>query len=228
MRIATFLGVLAASMVTMAGTAIADGPGGGGSGFGHAGQLAVTWDQALGSTFVVSGNTTGLGGPGSWSMLDFQYVSLSNNGGSGTHFGLAPSAHYFVIDNLSVGGQVMFGMTNVSPANGGQSTSFTSWGIAPEVGYNVGLTDNLSVWPKAFFGYQSSSQSNNGPTVNTSALGVYVPVLYHPTNHFFVGIGPNFSLQLSGSASQNGQSVDTSKATVFGLFATFGGYFLGD
>ena len=92
---------------------------GGAANFGKAGQLAISWDQAIGTPFVVAGASAAAGGasgfgqpPGSWSMIDFQYVSLSNNGGSGTQFGLAPAADYFVIDNLSVGGQLLLSIAN--------------------------------------------------------------------------------------------------------------------
>jgi hypothetical protein len=207
---------------------------GGTPNFGKSGQLAISWDQALGTPFVVGGTASGLGGtaplvPGSWSMIDFQYVSLNNNGGSATQFGLAPAADFFVIDNLSVGGQLLFSIASTSP-NQGPGTSYTSFGIAPEVGYNIGLTDRISVWPKLFFGYQSTSVSNNGGSYSEGALGVYVPFLYHPAQHFFLGIGPNFATQLISNISpgNGGPSVDGSKATTFGITATFGGYFLGD
>jgi hypothetical protein len=207
---------------------------GGTPSFGKAGQLAISWDQALGTPFVAAGATPATSGiaplvPGSWSLIDFQYVSLNNNGGSATQFGLAPAADYFVIDNLSVGGQVMFSIESNSPSQG-QGNSYTSVGIAPQVGYNIGLTDRISVWPKLFFGFETTSVSNNGPSYNEGAIGVFVPFLYHPVQHFFLGLGPNFATQLISNVSPgNGAaSQDGFKATTFGITATFGGYFLGD
>ena len=222
--------VSAASLVSS--VALADG---GGPNFGKSGQLAISWDQALGTPFVVAGSSgAGLGGlaplvPGSWSLIDFQYLSLNNNGGSATQFGLAPAADFFVIDNLSVGGQLLFSLASTSPSQG-SGVSQTTFGIGPEVGYNVGITDNISVWPKVFFGYQSASVSNNGGSSSVGAIGVYVPFLYHPAPHFFLGIGPNFATQIISSVSpgNGGASVDGYKATSFGLTATFGGYFLGN
>lgn len=225
MRLSIFgTAFVAASLVSAA--AFADAPT-----FGKSGQLAITWDQALATMYPgVSGGgaSPGLGGPGSWSMVDFQYASVSNNGGSGTHFGIAPDAAYFVIDNLSVGGQVLLSIGSYSPSGGGQGTGYTAWGIAPQVGYNIGITDNISFWPKLSFSYSSSSVNNNGPTYSQAGLGIFAPFLYHPTNHFFLGAGPDLGLQLSSSASQNGVSVDQGKITSFGIMATFGGYFLGD
>jgi hypothetical protein len=207
----------------------ADGPK-----FGRAGQLAISWDQAMGTPFIVGGLIPGgIAGtapliPGSWSLIDFQYVSLTNNGGSATQFGVAPAADFFVVDNLSIGGQVLFAIASTSPSQGSGVTE-TSFGIAPQVGYNIALGESFSVWPKVFFAYQTQSVSNNGGSANESALGAYVPLLYHPVSHFFIGIGPNFATQLGNSVSpaNGGPSADETKATTVGLTATFGGYFLG-
>jgi hypothetical protein len=214
---------------------------GGGPNFGKSGQLAISWDQAIGTPYVVGGaaGATAAGGaggagvllapPGSWSMIDFQYASLSNNGGSGTQFGLAPAADYFIMDNISVGGQILFSLASYSPPQG-PGVSATTFGIAPQVGYNLGLTDNISFWPKLFFQYANTGISNNVGSVSSAAIGIFAPFLYHPVQHFFVGIGPNFSAQVISSFSPGGggASVDLAKATTFGITATFGGYFLGD
>lgn len=223
--------VLVAASVTTATASAADS----GPNFGKAGQLAISWDQALGTPFVVAGEGPASGGgvapliPGSWSMIDFQYASANNNGGSATQFGLAPAADYFIIDNLSIGGQVLFSLASTSPSQG-TGVSVTTFGIAPQVGYNIGITDNISFWPKLFFGYESTSVSNNGGSYSEAALGIYAPFLYHPVQHFFLGIGPNLATQLISSVTPagGGASGDGFKATTFGLTATFGGYFLGD
>ena len=120
-------------------------------------------------------------------------------------------------------------MGSYSPSGGGNSSSVTTFGIAPQVGYNLGLTDSISFWPKLYFGYTSSSTNNNGPTFSSGALGIYAPFLYHPVQHLFLGLGPNFSTQLVASESQNGNSAQNyPKVTVFGVMATIGGYFLGN
>jgi hypothetical protein len=215
--------VLFLTVFAVPAAALADGP----TTFGKAGQLAISWDQPMGGVAVSAAG--GLSAPVSMSAIDFQYITASNNGGSGTHFGIAPAADYFVIDSLSIGGQVLFGLSSLSPGNGGPSSSVTSFGIAPQVGYNLGLTDNISFWPKLYFAYVSSSTNNNGPSVSTGTLGIFAPFLYHPAQHFYLGIGPNLASQLVVSQSNNGNSTQNpSKLTVFGVMATFGGWFLGD
>jgi hypothetical protein len=96
------------------------------------------------------------------------------------------------------------------------------------VGYNLPLSDTVSFWPKVYFGYATYSTSNNGPSGNESAIGVYAPFLFHPVPHFFIGIGPNASTQLSNSESLGGMNSDLAKVTQIGLQATLGGWFLGD
>jgi len=207
-------------------------------GFGDSGQVAITWDQSLASTYLGT-ITSGIGQigavlpPPSWSMLDAQYTSFANNGGSVTRFGLAPTLDYFVIDNLSLGAQLLFGIATVSPPSGqgNQSTTLTTFGIAPQIGYDIRLGDSFSFWPKAFFAYATTSTSNNGPTGAVASVGLFAPLLYHPVRHFYIGIGPDLSTQLGNSSSQsNGNTTTTTyddKATAFGLMATFGGYFGG-
>jgi hypothetical protein len=228
MRIKAYL-LISLPLMLMASTAGADEPT-----FGRSGQLAVTWDQGLGSSGVstesFAAGSAVVVTPGSESTLDFQYLSLSGNGGTAEHFGLAPSVHYFVGDNISLGAQVLFGVTNVSSGhdvssvNGTSSTTMVDWGVAPSVGYNIAVGDRVSIWPRVFFGYGNASTNHNGPSLSVVSLGAYVPVIFHPVNHFFLGIGPNVYTQLSVS---NGFSSDVAKVTAVGLFATFGGYFLG-
>ena len=49
---------------------------------------------------------------------------------------LAPAADYFVVDNVSLGAQVLFGLVTSSPGGNGNSTTTTLYGLAPEVGYD--------------------------------------------------------------------------------------------
>ena len=229
MRFAMLAGVVVASLAVPA-VAHAAGPA-----FGGAGQLVVSDDQPLGGGIVSSSSALGQPTPpSSLSTVSFQFGALSNNGGSGTEFAVAPAADYFVIPNLSVGGNILFEL--LSPAHGsGTGTSYTLFGIAPRVGYNIPLTDMISIWPKVYFSYITGSASNNGGSANAAAIGIFAPVMFVPATHFVLGIGPNFSTQLSsnstaspaGSVSVSG-STSLPKVTQVGIQATIGGWFLGD
>jgi hypothetical protein len=57
-----------------------------------------------------------------------------------------------------------------------------------------------------------------GGTDAVWGAAAFAPLLFHPANHFFLGLGPSFALDLFGSGS-------APKATVFGLRSLVGGYF---
>jgi hypothetical protein len=247
-------------------TAWADGPR-----FGGARQLVITDDQPLGAVgstglFTKSSPQTGSPSdtvlPSSTSTASFQFATLSRNGGDGTAFAVAPAADYFVIRNLSVGANVLFGLLNPAPgprqpaieppplpgAAPGAATSPPSWrlsetvfGIAARVGYNLTLTDTISFWPNLYFGYieistTTSGSANGFPSSgsNAIAIGYYVPIMFQLATHFLLGIGPNFSTQLSNNQTSGSTAIfETSGlsqplVTQVGVQATIGGWFLGD
>lgn len=237
--LATGFGVSA--MVLAAGTAqAADEPP-----FGKAGELSIGSDLnlvATGSLITQAG--AGFSGGGASvltpaTMLDIGGTSSSNNGGSQIGFTVAPAADYFVIDNLSLGLELLFGYQSYSPGSvtlttpagstttSPPSTNLTEYGVAPRVGYNIPIGGSVSIWPKVFFEHAGYSVGGAGKGYgNIQLLGAYVPVLYHPTPHFYVGLGPNILTELG--ASSDGQSA-TSKITSYGIFGSAGGWFrIGD
>jgi hypothetical protein len=219
MRFGIFAGVLvAASVVPAAAWAQ--------SKFGGAGQLVISDDQPLGEVQarVGTGTLSTPTLPGSQSMVAFEFASVSNNGGSGTAFGLNPAADYFVIPNLSVGGEILFELINPAVPTGAQSPTITAFGFAPRVGYNIGITDMISFWPKLEIEYEEFSASNNGGYGNVFSLGISAPFIISPVPHFFFGIGPTFGAQLSNTIDGTAGA----KVVAFGLAAQVGGWFLGD
>jgi hypothetical protein len=140
---------------------------------------------------------------------------------------IAPALDYFVIDGLSVGGQIGYGRQS----QGDFSSQLI--GIGPRVGYNLGLTDNISIWPRLHFRYamistdvqftdpvtgESRTEKQSGSKMT---VGVDAPILFHPVPHFFVGIGPFFSMDLSSKHEDE----DSTKDTAFGLATVVGGWF---
>jgi hypothetical protein len=212
-----FAGLVVASLAVPT-VARAAGPA-----FGGAGQLVVSDDQPLGSGALGSSGLVAPTPPASISSVSFEFGALSNSGGSGTEFALAPAADYFVIPNLSVGGNILFGI--LSPAHGsgaasGPGTTYTLFGIAPRVGYNIPL--------KLYFGYTTLSGSGGGGGANAASLGIFAPIMFVPATHFVLGIGPNFSTQLSSNVTSGSTSASAAKLTQVGIQATIGGWFLGD
>jgi hypothetical protein len=229
-------GVLAASaVVSFGGDAQAQG-----TAFGRAGELGISWDQPLVAGTLASvnpGDTQILAAPMTLTPLGFQYYTVSNNGVSGTVFDVAPALDYFVVDNLSIGAQVMFGVvsTNSTTTTGPNGTTTTTagssttlYGIGPQVGYNIPLGESISFWPKVFFGYVGASGNNT--SLSSGTIGVFAPFLFHIATHFYAGAGPDFSTQLFVNESQSGGNVTVSnnnppKTTTVGAMVTFGGWF---
>jgi hypothetical protein len=81
------------------------------------------------------------------------------------------------------------------------------------------------VWPKLGFSFAHSNLSTTlqlGPGLkysssvsnNAVALNIFVPIMLHPAEHFFAGVGPFLDTDLSGHQ----------KVTVYGLKLSFGGW----
>jgi hypothetical protein len=148
------------------------------------------------------------------------------SGSSGATIIIAPAADFFVIDNLSVGGQLLFESLSSSIPN---SPTITGWGIGPRVGYDIAFADNFSIWPSVYFQYRSLSISNNGGSTSLGTLGLFAPVLFHPVPHFFLGLGPIVQTDLISNSSPGGggPSATGNKTTEYGVQFTLGGWILG-
>jgi hypothetical protein len=171
------------------------------------------------------------GGPGTLAIssdmnLGFFGSSVSEGGGSSWTFLLAPAADYFIIQGLSLGGQISYRHDHgSSTGTGGKSTSTDTdtFGIGPRIGYNIPINDYLSFWPKV--GLIFTDLATSGASGNTFDVQVYAPLLLHLAPHFFAGLGPGVQTDLTASASSGGVSVpNPPKTTSYGLYFTIGGW----
>ena len=137
--------------------------------------------------------------------LEIATTSVSGIDGSATKITLRPALDYFVLNNFSVGGFLGLDYTKTA---GSHATTF---GIGPRVGYNLAFSDKFSVWPKLGFSYSNTDVSDDvvttGDTTTSTgasgshlALNVFIPVMFHPVQHFFLGFGPALDTDLSGDA----------------------------
>lgn len=191
--------------------------------FGGPGTLAISSDMNL--AFVgCSGCTSPLlaaEGPGG---------NATNS--SGWVLTLAPAADYFVIQGLSIGGQIQYSHAHTStssttPGGGSSSTDADLFGIFARVGYNIPIMDLLSWWPKVGIGFVDASLNSGGVSGSANAfdLQIFAPLLLHLAPHFFAGLGPYLQTDLSASASSGGHSAtDYPKQTSYGLMFTIGGW----
>jgi hypothetical protein len=148
--------------------------------------------------------------------LSVSNTSVSGVDGSTTTLTLRPAVDWFFAENISLGGFVGVDYTSQT----GGSSSVIS--IGPRIGYNLPVSERMSVWPKIGFSLANT-------TVNTDAVGgipdqeesntsgqlnLFVPVMFHPVQHFFLGLGPALDLDLSGE----------NKATTVAVRLTLGGW----
>ncbi len=198
--------------------------------FGEAGTLAI--HAATGSPML--GGSSLVGAIGATPTLGFQTNRFGREnctGGPGgtqvctdtttsiTSFYLNPRVHYFLIDNLSIGGEVLFATFTGSVTTESGSTKVerdldgtpTALGILPMVGYNIALSERFSIWPQGGIGYRRVSSDDlndvNDPNDDVESrenwwfLNVDVPFMLHIAPHFALGAGPGITVTLSQSVS---------------------------
>ncbi len=189
----------------------APAPSGGGEAFGAPGQFAVSVDLPFTNEAP---------------QFAIYHESTSMGGASSTNISIMPSLDYFVAPNISVGGQLgVFHGGSYMGSSLPDGATATAYQIEVRGGYNVALNDAFSIWPHLGIGYVHASASLNGTSASgyTVPLVVTVPVLWHPANHFFLGLAPTFTTELVAKTEGN----DVGKTTDIGLTAVLGGYFGG-
>jgi hypothetical protein len=160
-------------------------------------------------------------------QLSIIHESQSMNGGSQTNIAIIPSADYFIIPNLSIGGIIGVATGTSAVANvSGDSTTFV---VGPRIGYVIPFAEQFALWPRLGVEYIHTSISAVGGDVTVSSVPLIldVPVLWEPAAHFFLGAGLLVATELSRSASGGNLSVDLPKTTDVGLEVLIGGTFGG-
>jgi hypothetical protein len=170
--------------------------------------------------FGIKGQVVPLG------SLGISYSSLSVTGASAsiTTIALGPTLLYFVAPDFALGASGTLIYQNAS--QGSTSLSATSFGLEPFVAYNLWLSETASLVPELGIGFasrESPTTSGNNPTLTTISLQLFVPILFHPVKHFFLGFGPAFSYDLAASVSN--AAGEAPKTTTIGAQTILGGYF---
>jgi hypothetical protein len=141
--------------------------------------------------------------------------TVAGNNGAGTDTGVAfvlkPAADYFVIDNLSVGGYLRLGFANDAGV-GLNEGGITTFGVGARVGYNLAVAQNFSIWPRIGLGVNTvsfPSVDNVSPPARTNLnLDLNVPFLVHPVDHYFLGLAPDLSVDLTGDVKTTAFTID--------------------
>jgi hypothetical protein len=182
-------------------------------------SAALVTTLALGAT----AHAESLGAKGQIAIAgDFQISVVSEstdaeNDDSDMDIVIAPALDIFLAPNLSVGGQLIFAQED--------QVAFEeqTLGVGARVGYVIGL-GKVSIWPRIGFTFARSERelALADVTQTTFALNIVAPVLYHPVDHFFLGLGPKLDYDLYADDDTDD---DAAKTTAIGLVSTIGGYF---
>jgi hypothetical protein len=201
---------------------------------GGKGTLAI--DQLSG--FRISS----LGGVSYAGPIGFAVQSQGENGTGGaqvtnhyTTFWIAPSADYFVIDHLSIGGILEIMSTSISQdirpnANAGTTTvslpGTTNISFIPRVGWMFGITDRFGIWPRLGLGYASRQTAVNGDNKDTLSgflIDLDVGFIYRITENFFLRAAPQLTFGLGPTHSTTVGTTTFSNDASFFQFAGVAG-----
>lgn len=161
-------------------------------------------------------------------------VSYADTDSSSLNVSFAPSADFFVAENVSLGVAVPcgYGDTKGKDALNGATveSKVTSYGVAGRFGVNWRIAgDWLSLYPRASLTVsagerrETSGQTSNSPSFSAVSVGLFAPMLVHPAEHFFVGLGPTVDADISRTYKYGSQTEDV-PGTSIGASATLGGW----
>ncbi len=128
---------------------------------------------------------------------------------------------YFVIDSLSVGGNL--GFFSYDPdTDDDDSDEQDGLIFSPRVGYVVPFNDSWGIWPRGGFTYASRDGNR---VVTQTALSLEVPFYFMPTSGVGFTAAPVFDIGLSGHWRAPGGNREDYSETAFGLvFGMFGAF----
>jgi hypothetical protein len=206
---------------------------------GNRGTLAI--DQLSGFRASSIGGIT-YAGPIGFSFQSYGQTDLGNNPGSQTthytNFWIAPSADFFVIDHLSVGGLVEVSTTSssidVKPTANGATTTFTlpsttNVTLIPRVGWLFPITERFGIWPRGGIGY-ASRQTLTRPDTNgqrdsysSAVIDIDCGFLFRVNDSWFFRAAPEVTFGLGGTHSIGNNNATTSADASLFQFAGVAG-----
>jgi hypothetical protein len=177
--------------------------------FGDAGTFVIAND------FVVDGSVT------SYSGSEASFKTLT----------IAPGIDYFASDRISLGIGLSYGNSSsvgFEPDGTRVENDVGSFGIGPRVGFDVPLASWLSLYPRLALGVsvttydETAGGRENKYTSTNTWMSFSAPLLVHVVPHFFVGLGPYLTRDLTQSFDVPAPEND---ATRVGASALVGGWF---
>ncbi len=206
---------------------------------GERGTLAI--DQLSGFRASSIGGVT-YAGPIGFSIQSFGQTDFSGRGSNTSHytnFWLAPSADYFVIDHLSIGGLIEIATTSVTVDTTNQAgvttsvnlPSTTNVTLLPRVGWLFPITERFGIWPRGGIGFASRQTTANNTTFTNGNRDTYSSVifdvdvgfLYRVNQNWFLRAAPEVSFGVGGTHSQGNNNGSVSASASLFQFAGVAG-----
>ncbi len=105
---------------------------------------------------------------------------------------------YELASHLTFGAAAFVSWNSISTSGGSELSGF-GFGLAPRVGYTLGLTDRLSFWPRAgvTLAYMSASPDGTTGTVSVTSKVTYVPLWVNLEPMLVYAVDPHFSFTLA-------------------------------
>ena len=198
------------------------------------GHLRVGVERAFGFTYnaltISSESTTGSVTTTREQALTWTTFNLFGSGFSGVNVGttgvitsaLVPrlAVDYELANHVTLGAAAFFSYNSLSD-DGGAGLTSVGVGLAPRVGYSLGLSERVAFWPRAGFtlAYTSTSPQSGSATVTTTSSSSYFPVWINlePTLVFAVDPHVLFTLGLVCDIPVAGAVTTKSRSTVGGV-----------
>ncbi len=154
--------------------------------------------------------STQVGGDNPW-IGGTPFVSIAHDGNDGaeatsTTVVVNPAIDVFVIDGLSIGGELGVAYVSSSVAE----NDVTVVAIAPRIGWDFQLGSALSIWARAGAAFAYVSQTSASQAIASGSLDV--ALMWHLNRSFFVGVGPGITHDFfaPGSSTDDSTGISTS------------------
>jgi hypothetical protein len=167
--------------------------------------------------------------------LSIGSASFTNSEASTFAVNFSPSLEYFIVRNISVGLELELSYVSSKGyvSNALQESKDTLYGGGVHLGANYAFSSAFSVYPLLSAGFHriieryelpNPTGSSNERTRTGPWVEIFLPFLYHPVEHFFVGLGPSLYHDLSHAEGGWGGDEGVPRTILAARFVV-GGYF---
>lgn len=170
-----------------------------------------------------------------WTAFGIDFGTVKNEFGANeakynySNLGLGASAHYFVANNLSIGGNLnlAYQRTELKEINGtevedGETNSATQFILGPEVRYYYPLTSALKLYGRIFAGFGSLNlDEGTDPKIRQLEGGLGLAYFLH--NNVSVNLGANYGTAYYNYENENTEVTNNGFGLDVGFSLFFGG-----